>query len=341
MSQPPLISQPPLAHPSVLSHQPPSALSESHRASFSSGSGAGVDAGHMSDPVTHSRLRSMSAAAFPSHAGIYAFQHSAASHSASESVRESSVGSSASVTPAQPQRQRASSNKLIRSGTILDFSPTMGALLPLSRSIGSSGVGTTRRAKFKRSRTGCLVCRKRKVKCSQDGTPCKQCRIGDRACFYEAVPTPRKRSSRLCAGADHAASVDQAVSVGDEELDELDDESCSQVEDVCTTEPGSGLPEQLKGGSGIILGERNAIWNSRGAALTQGAALPPPSSSWKGNHPVASGVPGELFNETSDFDSHHLLSSMNAAEELYQEPLINQAPSRLGDSIRELPDYGR
>lgn len=58
------------------------------------------------------------------------------------------------------------------------------------------GGGSTRRAKFKRSREGCLVCRKRKVKCSQDGTPCKQCRIGKRDCYYDDSPPKRKRKGK-------------------------------------------------------------------------------------------------------------------------------------------------
>ncbi|UZJ57039.1 hypothetical protein CBS101457_006359 [Exobasidium rhododendri] len=57
--------------------------------------------------------------------------------------------------------------------------------------------GSTRRAKFQRSRTGCMVCRKRKVKCDQDGQPCKQCRIGKRECHYEENPTKRKRKSKI------------------------------------------------------------------------------------------------------------------------------------------------
>lgn len=66
---------------------------------------------------------------------------------------------------------------------------------PVGPSVGPGG-GVTRRAKFKRSRTGCLVCRKRKVKCSQDGIPCKQCRIGKRDCYYETDPPKRKRKGK-------------------------------------------------------------------------------------------------------------------------------------------------
>ncbi|PWN30905.1 hypothetical protein BDZ90DRAFT_273179 [Jaminaea rosea] len=75
------------------------------------------------------------------------------------------------------------------------YDPLDGAHHPVGPSVGPGG-GVTRRAKFKRSRTGCLVCRKRKVKCSQDGTPCKQCRIGKRDCYYEDNPPKRKRKGK-------------------------------------------------------------------------------------------------------------------------------------------------
>lgn len=70
------------------------------------------------------------------------------------------------------------------------------------------GGGVTRRAKFKRSRTGCLVCRKRKVKCAQDGTPCKQCRIGKRECYYQENPPKRKRKGK----GEPASSADKSKS---------------------------------------------------------------------------------------------------------------------------------
>lgn len=60
-------------------------------------------------------------------------------------------------------------------------------------SVGGSTAGTHRRIKFRRSRTGCLVCRKRKVKCDQDGLPCKQCKFGKRDCHYEDNPLPKRR----------------------------------------------------------------------------------------------------------------------------------------------------
>ncbi|PWN45263.1 hypothetical protein IE81DRAFT_344952 [Ceraceosorus guamensis] len=59
----------------------------------------------------------------------------------------------------------------------------------------SSGAGTHRKQKFQRSRTGCLICRRRKVKCSQDGLPCKQCRIGNRDCHYDESQ-PKQPSKR-------------------------------------------------------------------------------------------------------------------------------------------------
>lgn len=83
-----------------------------------------------------------------------------------------------------------------------------------------SAPGPARRAKFKRSRTGCLVCRRRKVKCSQDGTPCRQCRIGKRDCHYEENPPKRKRRSRAQSNASEgalakAAQHAQRLSSGD------------------------------------------------------------------------------------------------------------------------------
>ncbi|EST05685.1 Zn(2)-C6 fungal-type DNA-binding domain protein [Kalmanozyma brasiliensis GHG001] len=72
------------------------------------------------------------------------------------------------------------------------------------------GPGPARRAKFKRSRTGCLVCRKRKVKCSQDGTPCKQCRIGKRDCHYDDSPQKKKPGKKeRSAGSIDAGSSDK------------------------------------------------------------------------------------------------------------------------------------
>lgn len=76
------------------------------------------------------------------------------------------------------------------------------------------GGGATRRAKFKRSRTGCLVCRKRKVKCSQDGTPCKQCRIGKRDCYYDDNPPKRKRKGKNSTGGDGSASNSDSAKPG-------------------------------------------------------------------------------------------------------------------------------
>lgn len=75
------------------------------------------------------------------------------------------------------------------------MAPHLGPGMMLEGDI-PGGPGPARRAKFKRSRTGCLVCRKRKVKCSQDGTPCKQCRIGKRDCHYDENPQKKKSNKK-------------------------------------------------------------------------------------------------------------------------------------------------
>lgn len=97
--------------------------------------------------------------------------------------------------------------------------PSLPSLPPFPSNVGPSshapktavptGTGTPRRTKFKRSRTGCLMCRKRKVKCAQDGTPCKQCRVGKRECVYEEVPVKRRRASKKGSNASQTASAAQ------------------------------------------------------------------------------------------------------------------------------------
>ncbi|PWZ01722.1 hypothetical protein BCV70DRAFT_79114 [Testicularia cyperi] len=79
------------------------------------------------------------------------------------------------------------------------MAPHLGPGMMLEGDI-PGGPGPARRAKFKRSRTGCLVCRKRKVKCSQDGTPCKQCRIGKRDCHYDENPQKKKTGKKEKTG---------------------------------------------------------------------------------------------------------------------------------------------
>jgi hypothetical protein len=89
--------------------------------------------------------------------------------------------------------------------------------------IGGSIAGTTRRTKFRRSRTGCMVCRKRKVRCDQDGVPCKQCRIGKRDCHYEDNPPKRKRKGK---------SATRSGSTDEREMAKLDvrNSSCDTVD---------------------------------------------------------------------------------------------------------------
>lgn len=57
-------------------------------------------------------------------------------------------------------------------------------------------------SKFTRSRKGCLTCRARKIKCSEDGAPCRECRLGRRIrpCVYpEPSPSPVNQSQRRAA----------------------------------------------------------------------------------------------------------------------------------------------
>ena len=110
-------------------------------------------------------------------------------------------------------------------GSLVDSTPGMLADSAgkgdTSTNSRASTSGSTRRAKFRRSRTGCMVCRKRKVKCDQDGQPCKQCRIGKRDCHYEENPPKRKRkgkgeaeSARKQKSQSSDATTEQSLLVG-------------------------------------------------------------------------------------------------------------------------------
>ncbi|CAO1636220.1 unnamed protein product [Sympodiomycopsis kandeliae] len=152
------------------------------------------------DPFQHgggladgpSRLRSMSSSAIGGRTHPYGYQ---------------GAGSAASAAAAMG---------LVPHGEMLQMDahghPIQGVGL-VGPQIGPGG-GATRRAKFKRSRTGCLVCRKRKVKCSQDGTPCKQCRIGKRDCYYDDNPPKRKRKGKNSGGGDGSASNSDSAKPG-------------------------------------------------------------------------------------------------------------------------------
>ncbi|PWN48354.1 hypothetical protein IE53DRAFT_200766 [Violaceomyces palustris] len=132
------------------------------------------------------------------------------------------------ASPLSPQRYRSMSSSAISGrqypypygspGTAAHAAAAMGYGMAPHMGPGGmlmdgeipEGPGPARRAKFKRSRTGCLVCRKRKVKCSQDGTPCKQCRIGKRDCHYEDQPQKKKTKKDKAAAAAAAATTTSA-----------------------------------------------------------------------------------------------------------------------------------
>ncbi|KAK0547183.1 hypothetical protein OC846_004137 [Tilletia horrida] len=146
------------------------------------------------------------------------------------------------------------------------------------RGPGSSGAGTTRRAKFKRSRNGCMVCRKRKVKCSQDGTPCKQCRIGKRDCYYESNPPKRKRRARNqsasgAAAAGGGAGAGNGANGGgdDDEDDGEDDEDGLEGNSTSLDQSSSFMNGYLNGHHGDPL---SASTSSTSFAHVNGNGVP-------------------------------------------------------------------
>lgn len=147
--------------------------------------------------------RSYSAAAY--------FARNPENHPASSST--SSFVPQHSLMFSQPQSSSYDSTRLLGEGD------TEGVASTRER---SSTSGSTRRLKFRRSRTGCMVCRKRKVKCDQDGNPCKQCRIGKRECHYDDNPTKRRRKSK---------TEDELIDQGSASIESTELNSTSQTND--------------------------------------------------------------------------------------------------------------
>lgn len=117
-------------------------------------------------------------------------------------------------------------------------------------SVGGSTAGTHRRIKFRRSRTGCLVCRKRKVKCDQDGLPCKQCRFGKRDCHYEENPLPKRRRKSTVSAVHSNENGDvekrQAGSKGKLPSRSLNDKSIEQQSVGQTSVPNQVAPSHSR-----------------------------------------------------------------------------------------------
>jgi len=74
-------------------------------------------------------------------------------------------------------------------------SPATGNALdlpaPLSRAADST---QRRRPKYTRSKTGCLTCRQKKIKCDENKPKCHRCAHGQRDCTWPVGVEPRKRA---------------------------------------------------------------------------------------------------------------------------------------------------
>ncbi len=325
--------------------------------------------------IIGARNRSASAASAPTH-----FPMGMGMHGSPFVVPTSPASRTVNIdglTSLQVGRKRASS------ATKLPYRPTsfsVGSVSPIppavsfpssvavvnatnARAVASSGIGTHRRAKFKRSRTGCKVCRIRKIRCSEDGQPCKQCRVGNRACFYEPIVSPRRKGKGKKEGGSpsqhlqHTSPENENDEDNDEEEDELDTDSGGNPQRSRSTSETSpvtltySLPDNapavaLRTDSDHSSSSRGVpSWSSRGSSSNDAGILSTPLAGpsvqvsapaaredlgynrWM--NPVASGVPGDMFGDASEFESHSPLLPMSGAGVshgmAYSQPLDDQS----------------
>ncbi|EIW69623.1 hypothetical protein TREMEDRAFT_68786 [Tremella mesenterica DSM 1558] len=69
--------------------------------------------------------------------------------------------------------------------------------------IKSSRAGLKRRQKYRRTRTGCLCCRTRRIKCDEGKPTCRRCLIAKKSCQY---PEPEEAPRRESKSSDHKRS---------------------------------------------------------------------------------------------------------------------------------------
>ncbi|SJX65890.1 uncharacterized protein SRS1_16442 [Sporisorium reilianum f. sp. reilianum] len=184
------------------------------------------------------------------------------------------------------------------------MAPHLGAGMMLEGDI-PGGPGPARRAKFKRSRTGCLVCRKRKVKCSQDGTPCKQCRIGKRDCHYDENPQKKSTKKERSAGSIDASSSEKGVNGLAPAL--------AQIGSDQQTNGQLNSTDAYYGTMGALDHRIDSSGSSGGVTFSMPFASQPASvathssttdSTWSNPSPFAPGPHGETHPETHQVATH-------------------------------------
>ncbi|TKY87632.1 hypothetical protein EX895_003213 [Sporisorium graminicola] len=208
------------------------------------------------------------------------------------------------------------------------MAPHLGAGMMLEGDI-PGGPGPARRAKFKRSRTGCLVCRKRKVKCSQDGTPCKQCRIGKRDCHYDENPQKKKSTKKeRSAGSIDASGSEKSVNGLAPAL--------AQIGGDQQTNGHLGAADAYYGTMGGLDHRADSNGSNGGVTFSMPFASQPASvathssatdSTWSNPSPFAPGPHGETHPETHQVATH----SDGYGWPTKQEHDSTQAPAPYGD----------
>ncbi|KAF7792414.1 hypothetical protein EIP86_003451 [Pleurotus ostreatoroseus] len=81
-----------------------------------------------------------------------------------------------------------------------------------------------KRPKYTRSKTGCLTCRAKKVKCDEAKPDCTRCQQGQRECKWpEGIPTRKKPAAKKDSAASESPVYDNRPST-----------ACSSVSDLST-----------------------------------------------------------------------------------------------------------
>ncbi|KEY71487.1 hypothetical protein S7711_03553 [Stachybotrys chartarum IBT 7711] len=99
--------------------------------------------------------------------------------------------------------------------------------------------------KHRRTRSGCFMCRSRRVKCDETRPICERCRKGNRECVYPEPPAPKGvpgPNLRMREGMNLSQHTSPLSSTGD---DEEDGDTGSKLESILDVEEGEDLPQNF------------------------------------------------------------------------------------------------
>lgn len=267
---------------------------------------------------THGRHASVSAAP------PQGYDHSRIAYAANTAMQPSYGYDANALSSMSPQRYRSMSssaasgraygNPYSAPGTAAHTVAAIGYGMPPHLGPGMmlegdipGGPGPARRAKFRRSRTGCLVCRKRKVKCSQDGTPCKQCRIGKRDCHYDENPQKKKSNKKerstgsIDASSSEKGSNGTAPALAHMDSDPQTNDHMNSTDPYYATMGALDHRTESNGSSGGVT--FSMPFQSQAAPVTAHSSTT--DSTWSNPSPFAPGPHAESHPETHQLAATH------------------------------------